>query len=175
MNIYSFIQTMRSWLQFGADGLAVSYSMPGLTPSPTLRLAVTSASPTGRPSANQLYLVERFRKLAQAGKPYETQSPVDEHVTMSISLASWPDHYEVVLGVTEFQRAADIGNINHDTERTFHFSPYAKAYVQTRIWRSQTGKKGRVLIEDSISALARVSDEEFAEIEDALLWPIVTI
>lgn len=176
MNIYSFIQTMRSWLQFGMGGLAIGYNVPSLEPSPALLLASKSASSTNQPSANQLYLIERFRKLAPPNKPYEAQNPVDEQITISISLASWPDIYTVVLGVTEFQRAADIGNVNHDIERTFHFTPYAKAHVQTQVWQSQTGKNGRVLIEDNISTLAHVSDEEFAEIEDALLWqPLAAI
>jgi len=165
---------MRSWLQFGAEGLATGYNAPGLTPSPALLLASKSISPTNKPSVNQLYLIERFRRLALPNKPHEAQSPVDEHVTISISLASWPDCYTVVLGVTEFQRAADIGNINHDTERTFHFTTHARAHVQTQVWQSQTGKKGRVLIEDSISTLAHVSDEEFAEIDSALLWHPLT-
>ena len=171
MNIYSFMHLLRSWLQFGLGGIATSYDMSSLV---TIRPLLTNAS-LGKaepPSADQLYLMQRFAQIVHADRSCEKQSPFDENVTMSVYADTWPPNsYTVVIGATEFQRAADIGNINHDTERRICFTSHARAYMQIQVWQSQTGKPGRVLIQDNASTLTYISVDELAEIEAALLWP----
>jgi hypothetical protein len=162
---------MRSWLQFGLGGITTSYDPYGLTTIAPI-LASATFGKTEPPSIDQMYLMEqRFCKLVRPGETYELQNPVDEHTTISIQADTWPPNsYTVILGATEFQRAADIGNINHDTERTFHFTTQTRASVRTEVWQSQSGKSGRVLVQDTPSTIIYATDAEIAEIEAALLW-----
>lgn len=171
MNIYSFLYSLRNWLQFGLGGIAPIYDMSGLT---TIGPFLTGATrgKTEPPSDDQLYLIQRLAHMVDPDRSCEKQNPFDENITMSIYADTWPPNsYTVVIGATEFQRAADIGNINHDTERRICFTSHEKASVQLQVWRSQTGKPGRALIQDNASTLTYISDEELAEIEAALLWP----